>query len=68
MYLRLQVEGLSYLSSGLCILLGKTENSITQNVTTIVTSIYLHFTLLIILMLYFKLINESDQSEIYWVD
>ena len=33
-YFRHQVEGLSYLSSPLCILLGKSEKSETQNITT----------------------------------
>ena len=63
MYLRHQVEDIYYLSSSLCILFGKTENSMTQNVATIVTSIYLLFTLLVILMVNFKLIIGSGQSE-----
>ena len=41
LYVRHQVESLSYLSSPLCIILGKSENSVTQNIVTVVVSLYL---------------------------
>ena len=61
-YLRHQVEGLSYLSSPLCILLGKSEKSEIQNITTMVVSLYLLLSFIIILILYIKLIILSNKS------
>ena len=62
MYIRNQVEGLSYLSSPLCILLGKSEDSVTQNIVTVIVSVYLLLSLFITLILYYKLIILSTQS------
>ena len=56
------VEGLSYLSSPLCILLGKSGGSLTQNIFTVMISFYLLFSLIIILILYYKVIILSRQS------
>ena len=51
LYIRHQVEGLSYLSSPLRIFLGKSENSVTQKIVTVVISLYLFLSLFIILIL-----------------
>ena len=63
LYIRHQVEGVSYLSSPLCILLGKSGNSATQNILTVAFSFYLLLTLFIVLILHYKLIILSNQSE-----
>ena len=46
-YFRHTVEGLSYLSSPLCFLLGKSEKSETKNITTMVVSLYLLWSLIL---------------------
>ena len=61
-YFRHQLEDLSYLSSPLCFLLGRSEKSETQNITTMVVSLYLLLSLIIILILYIKLIILSNKS------
>ena len=61
-YLRHQVKDLSYLSSPLCIQLGKSEKSEAQNITTMVASLYQLFSLIIILILYVKLRILSNKS------
>ena len=50
------------MSSSLCILLGKSEKSETQNITTIVVSSYLLLSFMIILILYINLIILSNKS------
>ena len=62
-YIRQQIEGLSYLSSPLCILLGKSANSLTQNIVTVLASLILLLSLFIILILYYKIIILSKQSD-----
>ena len=43
-------------------LLGKSENSVTQNIVTVVVSFYLLISLFIILILHYKMIILSSQS------
>ena len=69
-YVQHQVEGLSNLSSPICILLGKSENSMSQNIVTVVVSLYLLLSLFIILILYSKLIilrSDSDKVLILYM-
>ena len=61
-FLRHQVEGLSYLSSALCIILGKTDKSISQQVVTILVPLYLIIILGVTLIFYIKLFYSSKQS------
>lgn len=60
--LRHQIEGLIYISSPLCLLVGKIDESVTQTVVTILVPIYLIGILVAALVCYFKLINASRKS------
>ena len=60
--LRHQMEGLIYISSPLCPLVGKIDESVTQTVVTILVPIYLTGILVATLVCYFKLINVSRKS------
>ena len=62
LYIRHQIEGVSYLSSPLCILLGKWGNSETQNILIVAFSFYLLLILFIVLILHYKLIILSGTS------
>ena len=57
-----QMEGLIYISSPLCLLVGKIDESVTQTVVTILVPIYLIGILVATLVCYFKLINASRKS------
>ena len=56
------VERITYLSTPLCVLLGNTDNSRVQKITTFSTSVYLLLILFSIVFLYFKLVAEIKKS------
>ncbi len=61
--LRHIVEGYSHLSSPLCILLGKTDQSIVQFVVTLTVAVYLLSVLSVTLVFYCKLICHKSPSD-----
>ena len=61
--LRHEMEGLVYISSPLCLLFGKIDQSVTQTVVSILVPIYLIGIFVATLVCYFKLINESRKSD-----
>ena len=64
LYIRHNIEGLSYLSSPLCIVLGKTDESVIQFVTTLGISLYFIILFLIIAVIHCKLVYLTKVSEL----
>ena len=62
-YIRIEMEGFYYLSSPLCVLLGKTNNSIVQNATTVIVSLYFLSTFVAIMIFYYKLIAIIERPD-----
>ena len=61
--LRHQIEGVKYLSSPLCSILGNTNDSIVQKILTALTSIYLLIIFITIVSIYSKLLSILKQAE-----
>ena len=61
-FVRYEGEGLTFLSSPLFILLGKTDKSVTQKLVTIITSVYLIIIQTVTLIFSFKLLNLNSKS------
>ena len=64
LYIRHNIEGLKYLSSPLCLVLGKTDESVIQFVTTLAISLYFIILFLIIAVLHCKLLFLTKVSEL----
>ena len=67
-FLRHQIEGVKYLSSPVCSILGNTNDSIVQKIFTAITSIYLQIVFIIIVSIYSKLLYILKESENYLRD
>ena len=67
-FLRHQIEGVKYLSSPLCSILGNTNDSVVQKMFTAITSIYLLIVFIIIVSIYSKLLYILKQAENYLRD
>lgn len=61
-YLRKYVEGISGLSSTLCVLLGRTDKSLSQKLISILVPVYLNIFFWVIIFLYFKTVTSERKT------